>query len=330
MKSVQFNEIGGPEILKVVETDIPRPAGHEVLVKIKACGLNQAELLFFQGQYLFQPEFPSKLGLEASGIIEDVGTEVKGFQPGDEVCLTPNIMPYEYGYLGEYAVAPAEAVVAKPRGITFDEAAAFWMTYATSYAGLIMKGGLKKDSTVLITAGSSAVGIAAIQVAKHLRANIITTTRSGEKREFLLSQGADEVIVTSEQDLVEEIGRITNSQGFNLAFDPIAGEMLNPMAEAAAPEANIVLYGALSYNLESALPLFPVLAKGLQFSGVHLVFHLLQHPDRFEKAKTHLLEGLESAAYRPVIDRKFDLKDITEAYRFMESNQQKGKIVIIP
>jgi len=317
-------------LLKVVESQIPRPADNEVLVKIKACGLNQAELLFFQGQYLFQPQFPSKLGLEAAGIIEEVGVGVKDFQPGDKVCLTPNIMPYEYGYLGEYAVAPVEAVVAKPQNISFEEAASFWMTYATSYTGLLMRGGLEKSNTVLITAGSSGVGIAAIQMAKHLGVNVIATTRKREKHDFLISQGADQVIVTGEQNLVEEISRITNNRGFDLAFDPIAGDMLGPMAEAAAAEASIVLYGALSYNLEAALPLFPVLSKGLKFCGVHLVFHLLQHPDRFERAKSHLLAGLEEGAYKPIIDRRFNLQETVEAYRFMQSNQQKGKIVVIP
>lgn len=330
MKTVQFNKIGGPEVLQLVENDIPKPKANELLIKIKACGLNQAELLFFQGQYLFQPQFPSQIGLEAAGVVEEVGEGISHFKPGDEVCLTPNIMPYEYGYIGEYAIAPQEAVVPKPAGISFEQAASFWMTYGTAYAGLVMRGGLQKgdDKTVLITAASSGVGIAAIQMAKDLGAHVIATTRTSEKRDFLKAQGVDFVIATQEEDLVDAVNKITDGKGFEIAFDPIAGNLLTNIAEAAAIEANIVLYGALSYELDAPLPLFPVLAKGLNFSGVHLVFHLLQQQDRFMQAKEQLLGGLKRGVYRPMIDRKFSLDQVQEAYKYMQSNRQKGKILI--
>lgn len=330
MKAIEFNTIGGPEVLQIVERELPQPKDNEVLVKIKACGLNQAELLFFQGQYLFQPNFPSKVGLEASGIVEKIGADVTGCRVGDEVCLTPNIMPYEHGYIGEYAIAPEEAVVSKPEDLTFEEAASFWMTYGTAYAGLIMRGNLKygDGKTVLITAATSAVGLASIQMAKYMGANVIATTRNENKVDLLKTQGADFVINTTEQDLVSEVQKITTGKGFEIAFDPIAGNILNNLAEAAAKEACIVIYGALSFEPEAPYPLFPSLAKGLTFTGVHLVFHLLQHRDRFDKMKEHLLEQLASGAYKPVIDRTFSLDQIREAYSYMKSNQQKGKIVI--
>ncbi|MEO1051019.1 MAG: zinc-dependent alcohol dehydrogenase family protein [Bacteroidota bacterium] len=331
MKTVEFDEIGGPEVLQLREQEIPSPGENELVVRIKACGLNQAELLFFQGQYLFQPQFPSKVGLEASGIVESIGSGVSEFRLGDEVCLTPNIMPYEYGYVGEYALVPREAVIAKPQSISFEEAASFWMTYATSYAGLVMRGGLKRGEkkTVLITAASSGVGIAAIQLAKYYGATVIATTRTTEKRAFLLAQGADFVIVTETESLSEEVHKITRQKGFDIAFDPVAGAMLGDIAEAAAIEANIVLYGALSYDLGAPLPLFPMLVKGLKISGVHLVFHMLQHEDRFAEAQKVLLEGLEEGVFTPVLDRKFTLDQIQDAYRYMQSNQQKGKILIV-
>ena len=327
MKTVQFNKLGGPEVLQVIKQEIPFPADHEVVIKVKAAGLNQAEQLFFQGQYLFQPQFPSTLGFEASGIVEKVGANVNEFRPGDEVCLTPNIMPYEYGYLGEYVLAPKEAVIHKPASVSFEEGAAFWMTYGTAYGGLVLRGKLQAGQTVLITAGSSGVGIAAIQMARHLGARVITTTRTSSKKEFLEKQGADLVIVTTEDSLIEQIREFTDDKGFQLAFDPIAGTFLSEIAEAAAMEAHIVLYGVLSLELDAPFPLFPTFAKGLHYSGLHLMFHVLQHPDRFEAMKDALLKGLEQGAYTPVIDKKFVLDQVKEAYEYMQSNQQQGKIL---
>ena len=329
-KFVEFNQIGGAEVLNVVDRDIPKPGPGELVVRIKACGLNQAELLYFQGQYIFQPQFPSKLGLEGSGVVHAVGNETNNIKVGDEVCLTPNIMPYDYGYLGEYAVVPEEAIVNKPSNISFEEGAAFWMTYATSYAGLVMRGGLKKgaDQTVLITAASSGVGIAAIQLAKYFGAKVIATTRTSGKKNFLIDQGADWVIATDEDDLISEVRRYSGDKGFHIAFDPIGGSILNDIAEAAANEASIIVYGALSREFDASMPLLPLLVKGLNISGFHLVFHMLQHSDRFEGAKKHLLEGLNTGVYKPVIDKKFELTQVRDAYEYMLSNQQQGKVLI--
>ncbi len=329
MKKVIFNEIGGPEVLQLQETNIPAPKENEVVVKIKSCGLNRAELLFFQGQYIFQPEFPGQVGLEASGIIKAVGTGVKEFQLDQEVCLTPNVMPTEYGFIGEYAVAPIEAVIPKPANISFEEASAVWMSYATAYGGLVFRGGLKENvgQVVLITAASSSVGLSAIQVAKNHGATVIATTRTSKKKDYLKNQGADYVIATEEENLADRVMEITSDKGFDIAFDPIAGSFVNTIAEAAGNESTIVIYGILSLE-DTPLPLFPLLIKGIRIEAVHLVFHILQHPERFAQTRDHIIEGLTNGTYKPVIDKKFSLNQVKEAYDYMESNAQKGKIIV--
>ncbi|MEM7550315.1 MAG: zinc-dependent alcohol dehydrogenase family protein [Bacteroidota bacterium] len=331
-KFVEFHQTGGPEVLQIVEKEPSTPGDNELLVKIKAAGLNQAELLYFMGHYVFQPKFPSKVGLEASGIVANKGKNVTDFELGDEVCLTPNIMHYEYGYLGEYALVPGEAIIKKPKSLSFDEAASFWMTYATSYTGLVLKGGLNKgaDQTVVISAASSAVGIAAIQMAKNFGARVIATSRTFEKKDFLESQGADFVIATEEENFVEKVNEFTEGEGFQIAFDPIGGTFWNELADAAGQEARIIVYGALSLDFESPFPTLLTFVKGLSFIGFHLVFHLLQHPNRFEKVKKHLLEGLEQRIYKPVIDRSFTLEEMQNAYEYMMSGKQKGKILVKP
>lgn len=329
MKKVIFNEIGGTEVLQVQDLAVPTPKAHEVLVKVKSCGLNRAELLFFQGQYLFQPEFPAQLGLEASGVIEAVGSEVTKFRVGQEVCLTPNVMPTEYGFIGEYALAPIEAVIPKPNNISFAEAASVWMSYATAYGGLVFRGSLQKNGgqVVLISAASSSVGLAAIQIAKKHGATVIATTRTSKKKEFLAEQGADFVIATEEENLSERVMEITTNKGFDIAFDPIAGTFVNTLAEAAGHESTIVIYGILSLE-DTPLPLFPLFLKGIRIEAIHLVFHVLQHSERFAETKEHILSGLTDGSYHPVVDKTFTLEEVAAAYEYMESNAQQGKILI--
>ncbi len=331
MKTIEFTELGSADVLRIVNKDIPQPKKNEVVVKIKAAGLNRAEELFFQGQYLFQPKFPSLIGLEASGIIESVGKDIISYKKGDEVCLTPNVNISEYGFIGEYAVAPEQAIIKKPKAISFKEAASVWMTYGTAYSCLVLRGGLKKNAqqTVLISAASSGVGVAAIQMAKNYGANVIATTRTGEKKDFLLEQGADLVIATNDENLVEKVNTFTSDKGFDIAIDAIADStFFNDLIEAAGFEATIVVYGALALNPEPSFPLFPLLIKGINIVGLHYVFHVLEIESRVNDMKSEVLKGLEAGIYRPVIDSVFSLNEVNKAYTYMGTNQQKGKIVI--
>ncbi|MEM8895859.1 MAG: zinc-binding dehydrogenase, partial [Bacteroidota bacterium] len=164
---------------------------------------------------------------------------------------------------------------------------------------------------------------------KHFGARVIATTRTPEKKSFLLEHGADHVIVTQEENLAEEVNKLTEGKGFHIAFDPIDGQVLGNIAEAAAQEASIILYGALSNQLDTPLPLLPTLVKGLKFHGVHLVFHMLRHDRRFAKAKEHLLDGLQNGIYKPVIDCIFSLDQVKVAYQYKQSSHQRGKILIV-
>jgi NADPH:quinone reductase-like Zn-dependent oxidoreductase len=185
---------------------------------------------------------------------------------------------------------------------------------------------MNKDARVLITAGSSSVALAAIQITKSVGALAIATTRGAGKKSFLKDMGADYVIVTDEQDLVERAMEITSGKGVSMVFDPVAGPLLGKLAEAAAPGATIFEYGALS-PLPTTFPLFPALSKGLTVRG-YTLFEIVRNPERLARGKQFVYSGLESGALKPVIDRTFPLESIVEAHRYMESNQQKGKIVV--
>ncbi|WP_299223909.1 zinc-dependent alcohol dehydrogenase family protein [uncultured Aquimarina sp.] len=326
---VKFNKAEGPNALALITEDIPTPSQDEVVVQMKATGLNRSEHMYMSGVYVIAPEFPSKIGTEGSGIIHSLGTNVSDFNIGDEVCITPNILPNEYGVLGKYMCIPKEAIVLKPKDINFTEAASVWMSLATAYCALVSNGGLKENTnqTVVITAASSAIGIAVIQMAKRYGAKVIATSRSSSKDAFLKENGANAIIHTDSEDLTEKILEHTNGKGFDIAVDLVLGTFTEKLANAAAQKATIIAGGILSMEVPE-LPFFPLVMKNLKLTSFHVVFHLFRIPDVFEKAKVEILEGLKNKHYWPVIDKVFTLEQASEAYRYLEASMQKGKVVI--
>ncbi|MEE8241618.1 MAG: zinc-binding dehydrogenase, partial [Nitrospirales bacterium] len=196
----------------------------------------------------------------------------------------------------------------------------------TAFGALVEFGRLKKDDFVLITAASSSVGLAAIQITKAAGAVALATTRGADKRQFLLDAGADNVIVTDQEDLVDRVKTMTAGKGAHIVFDPIAGPLLDKLAQAAAPGAVIFEYGALS-PAPTTFPLFPALAKGLSVRG-YTLFEIVADPEKLARAKKYVYDGLQSGALKPIIDRTFPLGAIVEAHKYMESNHQKGKIIV--
>ena len=263
---VRFYEAGPPEVLRLIDVDVPPPGKGQVRIRVKAIGLNRAEAMFRAGQYLEEPKFPASLGYEAAGEIELIGEGVEGFAVGDAVSVVPAFSMNEYGLYGELVLAPAYAVVKNPPNLSFVEAAASWMMYLTAYGALIGIAKLAAGDFVLIPAASSSVGIAAIQIANIVGATPIALTRSGAKRARLLELGAAHVIATEEQDLVAEALRITGGHGARVVFDPVGGPTLAKLASATAQLGIIFQYGALSPE-PTTLPLFELLARLLTIRG---------------------------------------------------------------
>ena len=325
-KIIRFHETGGADVLQIEDLPLEEPSQGEVRLKVEAIGLNRAEVMFREGQYLEDPELPSRLGYEAAGIVDAVGPGVHDIQLGDRVSTIPAFSMRAYGVYGESAIVPAYAVASYPDNLSASEGAAIWMQYVTAYGALIVIGQLKAGDTVVISAASSSVGLAAIQVAKAAGAVAIATTRGSAKKQFLLEAGADHVIVTNEEDLVESVIAITAGNGANLIFDPIGGPLLQTLADAAAVGATIVEYGALSPD-PTPFPLFSALKKGLAVRG-YTLFEIVKDAERLARCKQYIYDGLKSGALKPVIDSTFPLDAIVDAHRYMESNRQKGKIVV--
>jgi len=327
-KIVRFHELGTADVLKIEEVPDAPLAPDEARIDVSAIGLNRAECLLRQGRYLERPRLPSRLGYEASGVVSELGSQSSnfGFAIGDKVSLIPCFSMVRYGVYGESAVIPARALAKYPTTLSEVEASAIWMQYLTAYGALIELGKIEKGQFVLITAASSSVGYSAIQIAKVAGAIVIATTRTAAKKAQILAAGADHVIVTDEQKLTDEVERITAKHGADFIFDAVAGSIMADLARAAAYEGRICIYGALS--LESTIfPLQIALKKGLIFSG-YTMFQLVDNEARLARARDYIYKGLETGQLKPVIDKTFAFKDIIEAQKYMESNQQNGKIVV--
>ncbi|SPK01968.1 putative alcohol dehydrogenase, zinc-containing [Methylorubrum extorquens DM4] len=323
---VRFHETGGPEVLKIDNVEVPAPRQGEVQIRAKALGMNRAEVMFRTGQYVTEPQFPAISGYEAAGVIEKIGPGVEGFEVGDKVSVVPCFLLGEYGLHGELVNAPAFGVVKHPENLSWEEAAATWMMFTTAYGALVDIAKVQPGDVVLIRAASSSVGLAAIQIVNMLGGVSVALTRGGSKRDTLLAAGAQHVIATSEQDLVAEVKKITGGKGARIAFDPVGGPEVPKILEALSFLGIFFQYGALDFS-DVPVPVLALLGKDLTIRGYQL-FEITKDPQRLEQAKAFIVEGLASGALKPVIAKTFKLDEIVEATRFMESNEQVGKIVL--
>jgi len=322
---VRIHEHGGPEQLRIEELDVGAPGAGEVRIRVEAIGLNRSEAMFRAGVYLQAAKFPSPIGYEGVGVIEALGAGVHGFSPGDRVCVMPTFRLGEYGLYGEHAIVPARSLIAPPPGLSTTEAASIWMQYFTALA-IYEVAHARVGDFILIRAASSSVGLAAIQLANWAGAVPIAVTRTSSKTEALKAQGAKHVIATEESDLVAETHRITDGRGARVAFDPVGGPQVDLLAQAAAEEGIIIIYGGLS-GQATPFPHWPAALKGLSLRG-WVASSIWDKPERFARSRDLILLGLAQGHLKPVIAKTFPLEQIVQAHRYLESNVQLGKIVV--
>ncbi|MFF5210459.1 zinc-dependent alcohol dehydrogenase family protein [Streptosporangium sp. NPDC000396] len=326
-RTVLFHELGGPEVMRLEDVEVGEPGPGEVRIRVDAIGLNRAEVLFRTGHYI-EPvkRFPARLGNEAAGVIEAVGEGVTGFRPGQPVSTVPAFSQNDYGVYAERTIVPAAAVLHRPEGVGAVEGAAVWMPYLTAYGALVEVGGMRPGDTVVLNAASSSVGLAAIHVAERIGATPIALTRTTAKKEALLKEGAAEVIVTESDDVVERVLAATGGRGAEFVFDAVAGPGVTDLARVVADDGMLLLYGALSGE-PTPYPGFELGMPALNMR-TYTMLETARRPERLRRAAAFVTSGLRSGAFRPVVDRTFDLGEIVEAHRYLESNAQIGKIVV--
>ncbi|WP_407122242.1 zinc-dependent alcohol dehydrogenase family protein [Bradyrhizobium sp. STM 3561] len=326
-RAVRFHQHGGPEVLRIETVDVPSPATSEVQIRVRALGLNRAEALLRRGTYIESATFPSGLGLEAAGVVEAVGDDVTGFVPGDVVSIVPPLSMVRWPAYAELATFPAELIVKHPPELGFETAAAVWMQYLTAYGALVDIAGLGPGDIVAITAASSSVGLAAIQIANRIGAVPVALTRTSIKRRALLDAGAAHVVASDEELVGARLLEIAGSKGVRVVFDAVGGPAFEPLTAVMSPGGILIEYGGLS-PAPTPFPLSNVLGKSLTLRG-YLVHEIVRDPARLAKAKAFIVDGLSDRTLKPIIARTFRFEDIVEAHRFLESNNQFGKIVVM-
>ena len=311
--------------MRIEELEVPAPGAGEVRLRVEAIGLNRSEAMFRKGAYPQRPTLPTLMGYEGVGTILALGSGVQGFKEGDRVCVVPMYRLGEYGMYAEETIVPARCLLHAPPGLSSVEAASIWMQYFTAMA-IIEIGKATVGDYVLIPAASSSVGLAAIQLANWAGATPIAATRRSDKAAALKAQGAAHVVATEEQDLVAEVMRITQGKGARLVFDPVGGPFVEKLANAMADEGILFRYGGLSGE-DTVVPHWPASLKGLSIRG-WVASAIWNRPDRYARAQALVLKGLADGRLKPVIAKTFPLARIVDAHRYLESNQQLGKIVV--
>lgn len=326
-QAVRFHKIGGPENLVLDTLPSGRPAEGEARLRVAAVGLNRAEALFMRGQYFEQPVLPSRIGYEAAGVVEAVGPGVDQSWIGKSVATIPGYSMSQHGVLGEEAIVPVIAMAEYPPSLTHMQGASIWMQYLTAYGALVKIAGIGQRDFVVITAASSSVGLAAIQIAKSEGARAIAATRTSVKRAELISLGADHVIVTDEEtgNIAQRVNEITQGKGARIVFDPVGGPLVEQLAAATAPLGTIFEYGWLSFQ-PTPFPL-AALAKGLSIRGYSLR-EVRSDPAILKTATKYVYDRLQDGHFMPKIAKTFPLDQAADAYRYLESNAQVGKVVI--
>ncbi|RZF23647.1 NADPH:quinone reductase [Paraburkholderia sp. UYCP14C] len=323
---VRFHRAGAPEVLQLENLPIPQPGKDEVRLRIKAFGLNRSETLFREGHYVVQPDFPSKIGYEASGVVEAVGPGVDCRLVGKTFSTIPNFHVGQYGVYGEVAVVPLTSLAAYPDTLTPEEGASIWMQYLTAYGALVHLAHVTNDDFVVLPAASSSVAIAAMEIVKAEGGKSIGITRTAKKKNELLSLGFDHVIVSDDEDVVQRAADITDGRGARIVFDPILGSGFEALVQTAAYKGTYFVYGLLDPR-PTPYPSGPALARALSVRA-WAIPELFNDAQAMKQATDYVRDQLQKGKLKPKIAKTFKLGQIVEAHRYLESNDQIGKIVV--
>ena len=327
-----MRSFGPPDVLELVEAEIPSPKPHEVLVRVTSIGMNRSDVDCRRGIYPVKPRLPSGIGWEAGGIVVQAD-ENSTFKAGDRVGSLPCskfVDVTDYGRTADYFVANADWLTNTPDSVSDRDAGAIWINYLTAYGALKDVGKLEQGETIVISAASGATGIAAMQIAKLRGARVIATTRSDDKRDRLLAAGADHVINTLTEDYVGRVLALTGGRGADFIFDPITGPFVARHLEAARRNGRVLIYGVLTYPEFASFDPDVLINKHITLRGYTVDDPYLSDRSALSRAVQVISEYLDKDGLHLVICKRFSLEQVVEAHEFSESGNQFGKILINP
>ncbi|HED37088.1 MAG TPA: NAD(P)H-quinone oxidoreductase [Ignavibacteria bacterium] len=324
MKAIIFEAPGEPNVLKLGEFNTPEPKENELLVKVKAIALNRADTLQRKGKYPPPAGASPILGLEIAGVVTNTGKKVTKWDKGNEIFgLIPG------GGYAEYAVINEEMAMPVPNNLSMHEAAAIPEAFLTAYQSLIWYGKLKKDETVLIHAGASGVGTAAIQIASELGAKIVVTA-SKQKHQACINLGAEMTIDYKSESFEKKILEFTNGKGADLIIDFIGGPYFNQDINSLNIDGMLIILAMLGGGKVDEFDLKKLLSKRITILGSTLRSRKLDYQIKLTKEFSEFaLKKFNLGKLHPVIDSIFEWDKVAEAHKYMEENKNIGKIVLI-
>jgi NADPH2:quinone reductase len=322
MKAIQISKTGGPEVLTLAEIPTPKPKPNEVLLKISAAGVNFIDVYFREGRYPTALPFIS--GQEASGVVVEVGNDVKTFKPGDRAAYT-GIM----GSYAEYAVVPGDRAVRVPEGISDEQAAAAMLQGMTSHYLIHDTYPLKKGESALIHAAAGGVGLLLVQMAKNIGARVIATVGTEEKAKLALEAGADDIILYDAQDFEAETKRLLGGKGLDVIYDGVGKTTFDKDLNILRPRGYLVLFGGAS----GAVPPFDLVRlsqKGsLYITRPTLVNYIASHEELQTRA-ADVFRMIAAGKLKLRVGHKYPLGDAQQAHRDLEARTTTGKNLLIP
>ena len=330
MKALLSKAVGGPETLVLEDAPSPKATAGVAVVSVKAVGVNFPDVLIIEDKYQFKPERPFSPGGEVSGVVKAVGEGVTHVKPGDRVL--GNVA---WGGMAEELAIDAERLVAIPDAMPFDEAAAFIMTYGTSYHALKDRARLKPGQTLLVLGAAGGVGLAAIELGKIMGARVIAAASSQEKIDLCLRHGADAGVVYArgpfdrdgQKELSEQFKQACGPNGADVIYDAVGGDYAEPALRAIAWEGKYLVVGFAAGGIPR-IPLNLALLKGCDIVGVFWGGWMTRNPDLHRRSVIELLDLYAQGSVKPFVSRRFPLAQGADAIAHLASRQAMGKVVV--
>jgi NADPH:quinone reductase len=329
MRAVLSKNPGGPAELVLEEVPDPHPGPGQLVLAVKACGVNFPDSLIIEDRYQFKPPRPFSPGGEVAGTVVAVGAGVSRFKAGDRVIGWLN-----WGGMAEKAVVEERQCIAMPDGMPFDEASALIITYGTSYHALKERGALAPGETLLVLGAAGGVGLAAVELGKAMGARVVAAASSAEKVEIARRHGADAGVVYSRdlaaeaarKALSDEFKRVCGTEGANVIYDGVGGEYSEAALRAIAWEGRFLVVG-----FPAGIPRLPLnlpLLKSCQIVGVFWAAWIKRDPDRFEASTRELLAFYTRGLIKPLVSQRFPLEKAADAIQFLAARKAVGKVVV--
>ena len=321
MKALICNEFGSTKNLTLEEVKSPEPGAGQVLIDVHAAGINFPDVLTVQGKYQFKPSLPFTPGIEVSGVIKKVGKDVKRRKVGDEVIST-----LQTGAFASEVVTSENSTFLKGN-MSFEQAAGFALTYGTSYYALKQRARLVAGETVLVLGAAGGVGVATIQLAKAMGANVIAAASNDTKLDFAEEAGADLRINYTNENLKERVKELTNGQGADVVYDPVGGDFSEQAFRAIAWNGRFLVIGFASGPI-AKMPLNLALLKGASLVGVFWGSWSAREPNESQNNFSELIKMVDDKKFIPLVTEIFKLEDHASAFACIEERRAKGKVIL--